>query len=69
VLLLPLWLFVVLLAGHSVWLRRVARQALRRERAATGLCHSCGYDLRATRGVCPECGSASAVTVPAAKSD
>jgi hypothetical protein len=34
-----------------------ARQMrLRRERAATGLCPSCGYDLRASLGRCPECG-------------
>lgn len=28
-----------------------------RRRAASGLCPSCGYDLRATPGMCPECGA------------
>lgn len=38
------------------WVLRRRRTRLLKERAARGLCPSCGYDLRATPGRCPECG-------------
>lgn len=53
----PLWAIVVLssilpaiLVRHNVRLRNMRR---------AGLCPTCGYDLRATPGRCPECGRAA----------
>jgi hypothetical protein len=42
----------------SVIMFRLLAGARSRRRARFGLCHSCGYDLRATPGQCPECGAA-----------
>ena len=51
----PYWL--LLLASLTTPMVRTVRGIRRRAR---GLCRACGYDLRATRERCPECGAASA---------
>jgi hypothetical protein len=53
---IPLWLPTI--AGALpcvVW--AIRRRARSRRRDRVGRCHVCGYDLRATPGRCPECGT------------
>ena len=58
----PLW-SVVLVTGAVPPLALIARRRrTARRRQFAGLCPNCGYDLRATPGRCPECG-----TVPTAR--
>lgn len=51
----PYW-FPAILAAFlpALWLRRIARKQVRNRR---GLCVRCGYDLRCSSSICPECGA------------
>ena len=51
------------IAAASVY-PRASRRALRRARLRSKLCPACGYDLRATRERCPECGTVPSKMTP-----
>jgi hypothetical protein len=60
---MPLWVLALPFIGMlapTIALQKDARQRKRIMREEHGLCIKCGYDLRARRDQCPECG-----TVPA----
>ena len=60
-LLVPYWALVVSTALLPLARTAAAlRRAQRRRRSRRNLCLCCGYDLRATPGRCPECGTAPA---------
>jgi hypothetical protein len=50
-------ILVLVLTGLTVWLTISRGEGLRRRRDGMGLCPGCGYDLRASPDVCPECGA------------
>jgi len=54
---LPHWLLALPLSMIGlIWLRgSLVRR--RRKRTGNGLCVHCGYDLRASKDRCPECGT------------
>ncbi|HEX8912848.1 MAG TPA: hypothetical protein VF796_10850 [Humisphaera sp.] len=54
----PCWAICILSGVMPVvWVRRVVRRRRSARRQESGLCLECGYDLRASVGQCPECGS------------
>jgi hypothetical protein len=61
VIAMPLWFLVFVTAGWPIGVV-VCRLSGLRGRARPGHCHSCGYDLRASRERCPECGEPIAAT-------
>ncbi|MCZ6655312.1 MAG: hypothetical protein O7D91_20080 [Planctomycetota bacterium] len=52
-LLVPYWLTIAACAVIFA----LSWQPLRRKRRKLGLCLKCGYDLRGSKGRCPECGT------------
>jgi hypothetical protein len=54
--LIPHWAIAVPLLLWSLW-RLFGPAAERQRRLRKGQCVSCGYDLRASAGRCPECGA------------
>jgi hypothetical protein len=51
----PTWLTLLVLAALPSW--RLRSALARRRLSKVGHCRRCGYDLRATPGRCPECGT------------
>jgi hypothetical protein len=61
---LPAWPVLVLLGVMPLaWVVSRVRARLRTARQRRGLCAACGYDLRATRDRCPECGTSVTAAV------
>ncbi len=57
----PIWtLFLALIVPPLMWIRRRAIRSRNSGRALRGECTRCGYDLRASPGRCPKCGTAVA---------
>ena len=51
----PLYIGILLFGAYPLWMALPFHR--RRKRKKLGLCVSCGYDLRASKDRCPECGT------------
>jgi hypothetical protein len=60
VIAIPYWAPFAFFSMHPLARRLAASRRARRRRR--GLCVACGYDLRASRARCPECGAIAAAT-------
>jgi hypothetical protein len=57
---IPYWLLLMLTCPLPLWAMTIHRRRRNRaSRRSRGLCEDCGYDLRATPGRCPECGTSA----------
>jgi hypothetical protein len=61
------WHPLLLVLVWLVWLRLDHQRRLRCLKRGAKLCIHCGYDLRASTGRCPECGTAIPPAAPAAE--
>ena len=52
--------FCVSIVGFAIGIPHAVRFDRNRRITKPGHCRTCGYDLRASKGKCPECGAAIA---------